>query len=467
MITADAGMQRIGVLPLCRPTFDVEYAGSRLELALGALRQCGYRVVGEPCLLTDNATAADALGRLTKEGVDRILVVQTTFTDAECIVDIAGILQVPLAIWALREPRSGARLRLNSFCGLNLASHALGLRGHEFTWLCSDPEQATDDDIRTLFEPASAGRQCRMPDRPADSRAAGIAAGLRGARIGQIGLPPPGFDTCNHDNRDLDRLAGIEVVPVRMESLFDTAHKIGRDRLDAVRQEVDADLSGIEAVDPAPLERSLRLSPALSDMASSEGLDAMAVRCWPEMFTEYGGAVCGPVSMMGQSGMPCACEADVHGALSQLVLQRVAQAPVFLADMVDMDPDDDSAVVWHCGQAPVSMRDPGAPCVAAVHSNRKLPLLYEFPLKPGEVTLMRISRSMGTYKMVLLGGRMLRRPLAFSGTAGVIRFERPAGKVMQDVINCGLEHHLAIAYGDHRHELRGIAAALGLPILDL
>ena len=202
-------------------------------------------------------------------------------------------------------------------------------------------------------------------------------------------------------------------------------------------------------------------------MAGSNGLDAMAVRCWPEMFTEYGGAVCGPVSILGQSGIPCACEADVHGALSQLILQRVAQAPVFLADMVDMDPDDDSAVVWHCGQAPLSMRDPDAPCVVTVHSNRKLPLLFEFPLKPGKITLMRISRSQGTYKMVLLGGRMLRRPLAFSGTAGVVRFEQPVARMMQDIINCGLEHHLAIAYGDHRLMLRSVAAALGLPILDL
>ena len=44
------------------------------------------------------------------------------------------------------------------------------------------------------------------------------------------------------------------------------------------------------------------------------GYDAFAIRCWPETFTEYGGAVCGPAAMMGDARVPCACEADVMGA---------------------------------------------------------------------------------------------------------------------------------------------------------
>ena len=49
----------------------------------------------------------------------------------------------------------------------------------------------------------------------------------------------------------------------------------------------------------------------------------------------------------------------------------------------------------------------------------------------------------------------------------MIRFSRDAGDVMHDVISGGLEHHIAIAYGDHRATLRGVAGALGLPIVEL
>ena len=171
--------------------------------------------------------------------------------------------------------------------------------------------------------------------------------------------------------------------------------------------------------------------------------------------------------MMGEAGVPCACEADVYGALTQLVLQEASGEAVFLTDLVDIDPNDNSAVVWHCGQAPISMRDPEVEASATIHTNRKMPLLYEFPLKPGTVTFVRISQSFNEPKMILAGGEMLRRPMAFTGTSGVVRFEKPADKVLNDVIDAGLEHHMALAYGEHRPALRATAAAMGLPVLEI
>ena len=171
--------------------------------------------------------------------------------------------------------------------------------------------------------------------------------------------------------------------------------------------------------------------------------------------------------MMGEKRVPCACEADVYGALTQLILLEAAQAPVFLTDLVDMDADDDTGVVWHCGQAPISMRDDQSLSEATIHTNRKQPLLYQFTLKPGPVTLLRISQAHNTPQMVMGYGEMLRRPMAFTGTSGVLRFERNAGAVLKDIIASGLEHHMALAYGDHRATLRGVAGALGLPFLEI
>ena len=49
----------------------------------------------------------------------------------------------------------------------------------------------------------------------------------------------------------------------------------------------------------------------------------------------------------------------------------------------------------------------------------------------------------------------------------MLRFDRPAGEVLDSVIGAGLEHHLSFAYGDHRKALRAAAARLGLPVLEL
>ena len=145
----------------------------------------------------------------------------------------------------------------------------------------------------------------------------------------------------------------------------------------------------------------------LKKLQEEGAYNAFALRCWPEMFTKYGGAICAPASISTENKVPCACEADVYGAVTQLILQEVSGQPVFLTDIVDIDVDDDTGVFWHCGQAPISMCNPKIKPTATIHSNRKMPLLFEFPLKEGIVTMMRISQSFGEQKMVLSKGKMI------------------------------------------------------------
>jgi L-fucose isomerase-like protein len=165
--------------------------------------------------------------------------------------------------------------------------------------------------------------------------------------------------------------------------------------------------------------------------------------------------------------VPCACEADVYGAATQLLLQAASDQPVFLVDLVDLDPSDDTGVVWHCGQAPISMADPDAVARATIHTNRKMPLLFEFPLKPGPVTFVRLSQARGQQSLIIARGEMLKRDMAFTGTSGVVQFERPARDMLARVIDSGLEHHMALAYGDHVGALESFAAAAGLPVIHL
>lgn len=138
-----------------------------------------------------------------------------------------------------------------------------------------------------------------------------------------------------------------------------------------------------------------------------------------------------------------------------------------MADLVDLDPQDDTAVLWHCGLAPYSMRDPGVNAEATIHTNRKMPLLQQFPLKPGRITVGRLSQARNQVKMMIAGAEVLKAPMAFTGTSGVIRFDRPAADVAESIMDEALEHHYALAYGDHRHELRALAAAMDVPVIAL
>ena len=458
---------RIGLLPLGRATFDVAFAEEKLAGMLAVLDGLDHEFVGPRHLLMDaegtDAALADLQGR-----IDRLLVLQVTFTDASAVLAAAD-LDVPLAIWAVPEPRLGGRLRLNAFCGLNLAVHALGRRERNVGWLYADPgggaaggaAKGAAGGVALLLRGERDNAALPVREAEAGERGRAVAAAMQGKRIGRLGAHPDGFETCRYEPDAIRSLAGISVEDMPLDRLFETA--ASQDAADA-RREAERDVADLDAVDAEQLERSLRLRPALQTIQEEGGFDAFAIRCWPETFTQYGGAVCAPVAQMGERRVPCACEADVYGALTQLVLQEVADAPVFLVDLVDIDADDDTAVVWHCGQAPVSMAAPGARA-ATVHTNRKQPLLYEFALREGPVTFMRVSQAWNEPCMVLFEGTMLARDMAFTGTSGVFRPQ--GGDLARFLMDGAVEHHVALAYGSHRAALREVAGAMGLPVMEL
>ncbi len=456
----------IAVLPLGRSTFDTEFAAEKLAAMFVALEQTGHLISGPRVLMCDQADCSEALAQMQECSPDLVLVLQVTFTDAAFVVEVANATPQPLALWAVPEPRIGGRLRLNAFCGLILASHALGRNHRRFSYLYHDPAD------RKVGQPLLEFLDGRRRSRVVEGHAA-VPAGavlpesLRNLRIARIGQHPEGFDTCRYDRHSIQALMGVEVDEIQLDDLFQRARSLPADALAGYKERVAGDLDNLDELDAGEVDRSIRLAGALDSLRREGGYDAMAVRCWPETFTEYGGAVCGPVSMLGEARVPCACEADVYGALSQLILQHIANQPVFLVDLVDLDQQDNSGVVWHCGQAPVSMAARPAEMQATVHTNRKMALLYEFTLKAGRVTLFRLSQAYGTPKLVIATGDMLARPMAFTGTSGVIRFDQPASVVLPAVVDSGLEHHMVLAYGDYRQALCQVAAALDLPVIIL
>ncbi len=461
---------RYGVIPLARTTFDMEFAESMKERAFEALNAAGIETVG-PRELACDATAAEAALHAIREAgeIDLLLILQVTFTDATMTVRIAGGSPVPVAVWGLPEPRLGGRLRLNAYCGINLAAHAMGKAGLDYRWLFADP--GADDigaRLEALASPVDSGPVDILEPEPAeDARADAVVAALADARISVIGNHPEGFDTCEFNGRTLGELTGVSIDRVDLASAFERAKAVPAERPAAHRGAVAAALAGVDAVDQAQLDRSLRLYCALEDIAAENKADGLAVRCWPETFVDYGCAACGPMAMMNEAGVPSACEADVYGSVTTLMLKSLAREPVWMADLVDVDEAGNTAVLWHCGLAPLSMCDPDFQPEATIHTNRKMPLLHQFPLKPGRVTLARLSQARNAPKLMIAGAEVQKAPMAFTGTSGVIRFDRPAADVSATIMGEALEHHFALAYGDHRAALEQVAARLDIPVLRL
>ena len=467
-------MTRIGVAVLARPTFDVPYAREVAAAAWQRLGELGHELIGSPELIIDADALHAATAALSKTPLDALVIVHATFADATVAAAIADANPAPLLLWAIPEERTGGRLRLNSFCGMNLAGYRLTREGRRYRFLYRGPDDATTTEALavSLEAPLPASPAVAEPPLVGQSTEAIAAAAdvrnrLSASTVGIVGERPDGFEPCDYDADILAETAGVTAETATLPELFARAEAAPADAARHLRVRVATNLVGVEDLDPEGLDRSLRLHLGLRQLVDERGWSGVATRCWPECFTEFGAACCSPHALLNDDGVPGCCEADAYGAVTGLILQWLGNGPAFVADLVELDPRDGTGVFWHCGMAPLAMANPNVAAKATIHSNRKKPLLNEFPLRPGRVTISRLSQSRGLSRLTIGGGEMLDAPLPFSGTAGVIRFDRPVEDVMDTVMTEGHEHHYGIVYGDVRPQLRALAEQLKLPVIEL
>lgn len=465
--------KRVGVIALARPTFDVPYAEEVAAAAMQTLAGLDVELVGNADLLFDAETTEVALRQFEGVELDALLLLQVSFTDSSMTEAIGARFDAPIILWSFPEERSGGRLRLNSFCGLNLAAYALINAGSQFGYVhrYADDTGAVHDIERLLAgdigQPPTRRRESKETSTTAAAVAMVAASKLSATTIGVIGDRPVGFDPCGYDPESLAGVTGVRVQRKELEDLFASAAAINPEAVAATRQRASESLGNLDHLEQEALDKSLSLYGGLKELISEGGWSGVATRCWPECFTDYGGAACSPQSMLIDDGIPGTCEADVYGNVTALLLQHVAGEPSFVADLVEMDTEGDTGVLWHCGLAPMHMAPDDGSAVGTIHSNRAKPLLNEFALRPGRVTLARLSQAGGVQSLVIGGGTMLDMPLAFSGTAGVVKFDKPAPDVVATIMREGLEHHFGIVYGEYREELEALAANWGIPVIDL
>jgi L-fucose isomerase-like protein len=435
----------------------------------------GVEVVGGSGIALDAESLASSLAPLRDEVLDAIVVVQASFADSTLVAEVAAANPAPIVLWAVPEERTGGRLRLNSFCGINLAAYTLRRAGREYRYLLSDPSRPDAETALANAIVPHGGASVAHDDAAVlgddgdgpGVRAAAVAAALAETTVGLIGRRPDGFEPCDYEPETLMRLTGVRVDPIGLPHLFSTAAATEEESRGSLRREVAESLIGIDTLDQAGVDRSLELHTGMQRLIADRGWGAFATRCWPECFTEYGGAACTAMALCNSAGVPGCCEADVYGSVTSVILQQLTDAPPFVADLVDLDFEDDTGVLWHCGLAPLEMAAAEPAPRATIHSNRAMPLLNEFVLRPGRVTIARLSQAGNESRLVVGGGEMLSRPPAFTGTSGVIRFDASAAHVFDSIMREGLEHHYGIAYGDVRAELYALADELDIAVVAL
>ena len=457
----------IGYLALARETFDVEFAESKFSKGKDILGSLSKKIIGFDKLITNDDIAEEALAFFKSNDCEKIFLFQTTFTDAKFLLNFANAINKPICIVSFPEPRTGGRLRLNSICGLNLGMHALLKHDitSEFVIMENDDKQ-NKSVFLDFINGSNSSNIATWNVATISNEKANFDYSIDKQTIGIIGIRPEGFSTCDYNSNEVTNKLNVSIVDLELEELFDEAKKIDAETIVKTKNSVSSYLQGTEELVQKEFDKSLSIYHGLENLKDKHNLDAFAIRCWPETFTEYGCASCGPMAMMNEKKVSCACEADVLGGISCNILNQMNDSPSLLVDIVDVDKSDNSLVFWHCGLAPISMAKEGT-AKSGIHSNRKKPLLHDFSLKEGEITIFRVSKARNKLQFFVLKGQVLDRPNSFSGTSGVINLGDNSAHKLEQMFKGGLEHHVAFTYGDISDKLIHFGEQMNIPTYTL
>lgn len=468
------GTRSVLVAASGRPTFEVEEGGRRAKAARAVVADVagevlGSAVVGPEGLLLSAAEVAD---HEPHGPADFVVLLCATFSDASMAEALVGDRDVPVVLWSFREPGPvGDRLWLNSMCGANLAAHALVRRGLRVAHVHGDPDEPA---ARARLAALLAGEDWDEPpldgtrDRPVAPAAQVLPAleALRGRRVGLIGDHPAGFTPCELDAATLERMFGLEFVAV---TVADTFAAVRATAAGAAQAEVDhtaAASAGLDELDADHVAGMGAITSALRTWSGHHRLDALAVRCWPEFPTELGVCPCSSLGALATDGLITACERDVNGAVTMLLMEALGAGTTYLVDLVDLDEARDLVRVWHCGAAALSLAREPSPR-QSVHCNRRIGVAGDFPLKPGRVTLARLSTAGGSWQLVVASGEAIAAPNRFQGNTADVVLDADAAGVVRRLVGMGAEHHHVIAWTDVRPALRRVAQVLDIPLIDL
>lgn len=402
-----------------------------------------------------NLDQAEAVTQyFAREKVDGVVLCPLDFGDERSACKVAEKLNVPVLLYATREPPAAIDASLarvsDSYCG-NL-SMASGLYRRKIPF-----------HFAGIFFPDETELKAELQ---AFAGAVAVVKGLRDARIGQVGVRPPTFETVGYDEGAMVRKFGQNVIYANLMDIVDEAKGRTDDDPD-VQEAVERIRSSVSEVTVAEdhLLTSAKLELALADFWQRSRLSAMAMQCWPTTQRAMGISLCALFGRLTERRMLTACETDILGALSMLVQHRAAlgQAlPHFIDWTIQHREDPNRLLAWHCGNAPVCLAsDPG---VTALRSRRdmagELPVdegdpmagLCQFQLRPGPVTFCRLAEYDGEWKMLIATGEIVPSDETLCGTWAWVAV-RDHARLYRTLVEEGFIHHASMIHGDQTQAL--------------
>jgi len=463
-------MVRIGFVPSHRSPFNKEWAISMRDRVIKSIEGNieEIELIYPDKKLTDGGLVtfmgdADKVIKLFKEkDIQGLIIGMMTFGEEIPNLLIAEAFDsLPIHVFGTKEgpfTEDGNR-KSDSFCGTISTASGLARRNIKF-------------DFSGIYFPEE---KEFIADVKRFSKAVLASAGFIGMKVGALGPRPAPFETCAINEVGLIEKFRIKVVPFTLLKLKADIENTKEEDIKEIENEIKKSYD-CKLADGRIISKIARLEYILKKYAGEENLSGFAIQCWTAMQEEIGISPCLSMGRLTDSRIMCACEVDIHGAITMAVQHLLTfkqDVPHFIDWTIQNQEDENTFLAWHCGNAPISLKCKSCRPQVNTHSVLGWQIGYdkcygtaEFQLKEGLVTLNRLVETGGRFKMLSTVGEAVPDNRTLRGSWKWVKV-KDLKRLYRTIIEEGFVHHASMIFGDIRREMNTFCKFTGIDVIEV
>ena len=306
------------------------------------------------------------------------------------------------------------------------------------------------------------------------AKASAAAKDLRRATVGMFGgINLSQLDTGYSEFHVRTIVPGI--LHFDTTELLSRFERVNNDKASKIAEDVAGRVGQLQ-VDKKELVRAAKAYLSIKEMVNEYNLNAVTIREWgtdreinERIFTVELAA-----SLLMDESVIVIPECDIATTITSLATCMLTNKPMFFGELAFADLNKDLVCLIHTGHPSLQIVDDPkkmkvTPAVVEVQDfmNKKEGISFEGQLKPGRITLTKISgRPIGDeLKMVIALAEIVKGKNPFLGqgfTYGWIKPDCGAKQLLQTLVKEGFGHHMIVGYGDIKEELDALGEILGI-----
>ncbi|MHA1931542.1 MAG: L-fucose/L-arabinose isomerase family protein [Promethearchaeota archaeon] len=379
-----------------------------------------------------------------KEKIGGVIVILPNFGDEKGVANTLKLadLNVPVLIQASSDKidKMDRPNRRDAFCGKISVTSVLYQHGIPFTL--------------TKYHTCPIKSDIFMKDLERFEKICKIVNKLKNVRLGQIGTRPNAFETVRYSEKILE-FNGITIEPIDLSEIFGLIDNL-KDNDPIIEEKIDfiKNYTSSSTFLEEGVLKLAKLAVVVENWVIENDLDGFAFQCWPSIQDNFGIVPCAVLSMFSEGLVPAACEADISGLISMLILQIASGSPSAILDWNNNYGDDpNKMVLFHCSNLPISFFKDTKMTIHPIISDLKGEEVsygaIQGRIKAKPCTLLRIDTNdlFGEIKAIITEGKFTEDKINTFGGFGIIEIPN-LQELLKLVCEEGFAHHVAASLND-------------------